>query len=69
MSVFKNLFPVIPVRDVSSAISYYTEKLGFDLRFADSESNPDYAGVGRDEITIHLQSHEESSFENVENLN
>lgn len=68
MSVFKSVHPVIPVRNVKSAIDYYTNKLGFKLRFSDAGDNPGYAGVGRDDVEIHLQWHDESSFELVEKL-
>ena len=66
--VFKNLSPVLPVRNVSDAVRYYTSKLGFELAFADSEDKLSYAGVRRDEIELHLQWHDESSFDLVEKL-
>lgn len=54
----KQIHPVLPVRDVSQSISYYSDKLGFKLAFKDQGSNPRYAGIQRDAIEIHLQWHD-----------
>lgn len=58
--------PVLPVRNVATAIHYYTEKLGFRLLFQDSKENPTYAGIGRDGVAIHLQWHDEADFTGVD---
>ena len=42
--------PVLPVPDVSAAVSFYRERLGFEPAF---EYGP-YAGVARGPIEIHL---------------
>ncbi len=51
--MLKQIHPVLPCQDVTSAISFYTNRLGFTLLFQDS-SDPKYAGVGRDEVELHL---------------
>lgn len=53
----QQIHPVIPVRSVTASLHYYVEKLGFTIAFADHELAPNYAGVRRDHIEIHLQSH------------
>ena len=50
--------PVIPVRDMESALAYYTEKLGFTMVFNDAAAHGDpisYAGVRRGGVCLHLQ--------------
>src|SRR5215218_3272991 len=40
------LFPVLPVRLMSESLSFYTEKLGFQVGFGDvSQSEPNYIGL------------------------
>lgn len=55
---FLQLNPVIPVRNMAEALSYYQGKLGFAKVFDDAGS-PDspirYAGVARGGICLHLQ--------------
>jgi len=58
----KHIRPVLPVRNVSEAVNYYVERLGFTLSFKDSGNNPGYAGVVRDGIGIHLQWHDENDW-------
>jgi catechol 2,3-dioxygenase-like lactoylglutathione lyase family enzyme len=59
---FREVLPVLPVRDVSEAVRYYTEKLGFRLLFEDVPEAPRYAGVGRGAARLHLQWHEPADF-------
>ena len=59
---FRAVNPVLPVRDVPQAIQYYTERLGFRLRFQDAPQDPKYAGVERDGICLHLQWHDPVDF-------
>ncbi len=47
---FREVNPVLAVRDVGAAIRYYTEKLGFRVSFQDSATDPKYAGVRRDAV-------------------
>ncbi len=60
----KQIHPVLPVKNVTEAIHYYTQKLGFELYFKDAGADPKYGGVGRDGIEIHLQWHHEEEWEN-----
>ena len=59
---FQQVNPVLPVRNVPAAIGYYTEKLGFHLRFQDNPQDPKYAVVERDNVRIHMQWHAETDF-------
>jgi uncharacterized glyoxalase superfamily protein PhnB len=58
----KHIHPVLPVKDVSKAVEYYIENLGFKLAFTDTTSDKGYAGVSRDNIEIHLQWHDEKEW-------
>ena len=49
------------VRDVAAAIGFYQE-LGFALTFRDSATDPQYAGVSRDSVELHLQWHDASEW-------
>jgi catechol 2,3-dioxygenase-like lactoylglutathione lyase family enzyme len=48
--------PFFIVTDVSRAISFYREQLGFELRFSEPAEQPFFAIVGRDSIQIFLKS-------------
>jgi len=61
--VLKYIHPVLPVKDVSKALSFYLDKLGFQIAFADDQTDPKYAGIYRDHIEIHLQWHDEKEWE------
>ncbi len=63
---FLSVCPVLPVANMAAAIRFYTEKLGFTLLFRDpadldllspESRHPSYAVVGRDQVQVHLQSH------------
>lgn len=56
------IHPVLPVRNVTKAIQFYVDKLGFQLAFKDAGDTPGYAGVMRDGIAIHLQWHDEKDW-------
>jgi len=64
--MFKAVNPVLPCKDVSLAVQYYVEKLGFALAFQDSADDPHYAGVQRDGVELHLQWHDAQEWERVE---
>lgn len=56
MSVeFREVHPVLPVRDVQEALRYYTEDLGFQLAFRDCSDPDNYVGVRRGGAEVHLQ--------------
>ncbi|WP_323788559.1 VOC family protein [Psychroserpens sp.] len=59
----QHIHPVLPVKNLTKAIDYYVNKLGFKLSFKDQGSDPKYAGVGRDSIEIHLQWHDEKEWD------
>ena len=63
---FEQVQPVLPTRDVAAAIGFYVGRLGFELAFADSTEAPDYAGLRRGPVEIHLQSHDPAEWERVE---
>ncbi len=65
---FKIVHPVLPARDLSQAVNYDTEKLGFRLLFQDKEDEAKYAGVARDEVELHIQWHAAADFAAVEKL-
>lgn len=57
------IHPVLPVKNVVEALKYYVNKLGFTIAFADDSKDPSYAGIRRDAIEIHLQSHDAIEWE------
>jgi uncharacterized glyoxalase superfamily protein PhnB len=57
------VIPVLPARNVSEAIRFYVDKLGFELRFTDRDEDPQYAGVRRGGIVLHLQFQFEKDFQ------
>lgn len=65
-SFLKVVQPVLPTQDVQSSIDFYVQQLGFHLCFQDQELNPQYAGVKRDGVELHLQWHDPAEWEAVE---
>ena len=66
MGQFKEVHPVLPVKNVRETIAYFSEKLGFRLLFQDAGHDPKYGVDRRDGVEIHLQWHDPSDFEKVE---
>ena len=58
-----DVIPVLPARDVSEAVQFYVERLGFELVFQDFGDRPQYAGVRRGGVELHLQFQFEKDFE------
>ena len=54
--------PVLPARDVSKALSFYVDRLGFEVFFQDRPDRPEYAGVRRGGVVLHLQFQFERDF-------
>jgi catechol 2,3-dioxygenase-like lactoylglutathione lyase family enzyme len=52
--------PCFIVSDVPPAISFYKERLGFELRFSEPAEHPFVAIVGRDSVQIFLKAISES---------
>jgi|SRR5262245_8217043 len=46
--------PVLAARDVNASIAFF-ERLGFHAIFRDSDSDPKYAVVRRDQADLHIQ--------------
>ena len=59
----KHIHPVLPVKNVTEAIDFYTQKLGFKCSFKDAGNDPKYGGIQRDGIEIHLQWHDSKEWE------
>jgi len=59
----QRVYPVLPARDVGTAVRFYVDKLGFELRSQDKEENPGYAIVRRDGVVLHLQFQFERDFQ------
>ena len=57
-----DVIPVLPARDVSEAVRFYVERLGFELAFQDSDDDPQYAAVRRGAVELHLQFQFERDF-------
>jgi catechol 2,3-dioxygenase-like lactoylglutathione lyase family enzyme len=54
----QTLGPISPcfiVSDVPAAIRFYTERLGFEVRFAEPTEEPFFAIVGRDSVQLFLK--------------
>jgi len=54
---FTQVHPVIAVSDVVESIKWYCGRLEFEILFVEPGDVPGYAGLGRDGVEIHLQSH------------
>ncbi|MBR9914256.1 MAG: glyoxalase/bleomycin resistance/extradiol dioxygenase family protein [Algicola sp.] len=62
-SHLQQIHPVLPVKNVTEALAYYVDRLGFSVAFKDAGDDPKYGGVTRDSIEIHLQWHDEKEWE------
>ncbi|MDP3739083.1 MAG: VOC family protein [Hyphomonadaceae bacterium] len=60
--MFKAVHPVLGARDVTEAVAWYVERLGFRELFNDGGVLVRYAGIARDGVELHLQWHDVSSF-------
>ena len=58
--MFKASIPVLHVSSSSAAVRFYCQQLGFALRFShrnhDSQSDPCYMGLARDDVWLHASS-------------
>lgn len=61
-ATFREVNPVLAVRNVETSIRFFQEMLGFRVSFQDSPTDPRYAGVRRDSVELHLQWHDEGDF-------
>lgn len=62
MARLRQIHPVLNVRDVRASAAWYRDHLGFEPRFADAEAEPNYGGIGRDGVELHLQWHGEEEW-------
>lgn len=65
-AVLQAVNPVLPSKDVRAAIQFYVERLGFTLLFQDSNEDPRYAGLRRDDVELHIQWHDPEEWAAVE---
>ena len=56
--------PVLDVRHVEEAISFYVDRLGFEVDFRYEKDPENYAGVRRDSVRLHMHRHNDEHFEN-----
>jgi catechol 2,3-dioxygenase-like lactoylglutathione lyase family enzyme len=56
MPALGSISPFFIVSDVPEAISFYQERLGFELRYSEPAEHPFFAIVGRDSAQIFLKS-------------
>ncbi|MEM9652225.1 MAG: VOC family protein [Actinomycetota bacterium] len=62
MAQLRSVHPVLNVRNVPRSMAWYTEHLGFRALFADDGPDPNYGGIGRDHVELHLQWHSEQEW-------
>ena len=53
--MFKETHPILGTRDIQRAVGFYTRQLGFELAFRDITDPPNYVGLRRDAVEIHMQ--------------
>jgi catechol 2,3-dioxygenase-like lactoylglutathione lyase family enzyme len=55
MTNLNYIFPFFIVSSLKTSVSFYVDKLGFEIRHIGPEDNPFWAIVGRDNISIMLK--------------
>jgi catechol 2,3-dioxygenase-like lactoylglutathione lyase family enzyme len=55
VSNLTNISPFFIVSNIKDSVSFYANKLGFELRYIGPEDDPYFAIVGRDHISIMLK--------------
>ena len=58
----RSVQPVLMSRDVARSIEFYA-RLGFRLAFQDRPVDPQYVGIRRDDIELHLQWHDAAEWD------
>ena len=56
--------PILDVRHIEESISFYVDRLGFDVDFRYEKDPEHYAGVRRDDVRLHMRRQEQDHFEN-----
>ena len=59
---FKDVIPILDVRDVDAALRYYSQRLAFQVDFRYEADPNNYAGVRRDGVCLHMQWQHEDEF-------
>ena len=52
---FAQVEPILGTRDLSEAVRFYVERLGFTLAFGDPSAEVGYVGLRRDQVELHMQ--------------
>ena len=55
MATLTYISPFFIVTSLQAALSFYVDKLGFEIRFIGPEGDPFFAIVGRDKVSIFLK--------------
>jgi catechol 2,3-dioxygenase-like lactoylglutathione lyase family enzyme len=55
MATLTHIWPFFIVSSLKDSVSFYVNKLGFELRYIGPEDDPYFAIVGRDKISIMLK--------------
>lgn len=55
VSTLNSIFPFFIVTDLKTSVSFYIDKLGFEVRYTGPDGDPFWAIVGRDNIYIMLK--------------
>ena len=55
--------PILDVRHIEDALSYYVDRLGFQVDFRYEKHPDNYAGVKRDDVRLHMQWQSAAEFE------
>ena len=55
MTNLTSIWPSFIIVDLRTSVSFYVDKLGFEVRYIGPEPNPYWAIVGRDNISIMLK--------------
>ncbi len=63
--VFEAVHPVIDVRDVLASVEWYGANLGFEPLFINDDQNPNYAGLRRGAVELHMQWHSAQEWETM----
>ena len=56
--------PILDVRHIEEAISFYVDRLGFDVDFRYEKDPENYAGVRRGDVRLHMHRQEEEHLHN-----
>jgi catechol 2,3-dioxygenase-like lactoylglutathione lyase family enzyme len=55
MTNLTHIWPFFIIADLKTSVSFYVDKLGFEVRYTGPDEGPYWAVVGRDDISIMLK--------------